>query len=139
MRRLSVHLLPALSIGTLLACLAAVAFVLLHNLDRGLEAPMLEDPRHSLRHQLRDLLGVNEILTHLHRLEKQMATDAEKLNALSDKVDDIAADVRVLATKSGQLDAEGQAALDRLTGKLSDLDAEVGDQDGSDNPEQPEA
>lgn len=135
------QLLPALSVGTLLACLAVIAFVMLHNLDRGLEAPVLEDPRPSLRHQLRELLGVHDILTHLHRMEKLMATATEQLNNLSSKVDDLISDVRAaLATiNNDDLSAEAQTALDGLTAKIDAFDAEVGDADGSDGtvPEQP--
>lgn len=95
-----------------------------------------DHPRGVAEHA-QQFLGIDRVLNHLHRLENLMATATEQLNQLNAKVDDIAADVQVLATKSGQLDAEGQAALDRLTGKLSDLDVQVGDQDGSDTPASP--
>ena len=79
------------------------------------------------------VIGQIKILAVLTEMRNTMASAAEQLDALSAAVDDIAADVQVLVDKSGQLDAEGQAALDRLTGKLNDLNVEVGDQDGSDS------
>ena len=91
---------------------------------------------------VRKLLGTDVlqgIPALLIRMENHMASARDQLDALSAKVDDIAADVRVIQAKAGQLDDEGQAALDRLTDKLSAFDTEVGDADGSDAPasEQP--
>lgn len=72
-------------------------------------------------------------------LEEAMATEAEQLNALSVKVDDLIADVRAalaaLEADRDNLGPDGQAALDSLTAKLAAFDAEVGDADGSDAPE----
>lgn len=88
--------------------------------------------------KIREVLGRQKlVLAKLTNLEERMASAAEQINAVIAKLDDVAADVAVLKEKAGQLDAEGQAALDRLTSKLDDLDTEVGDQDGSDNPTEP--
>lgn len=58
-----------------------------------------------------------------------MATEAEALNELSVKVDDLIADVRAaLAVISGPdntLGPDGQAALDALSAKVDAFDAEV--------------
>lgn len=74
-----------------------------------------------------------------YRTEKLMATAAEQIDALTAKVDDLAADVRVVVAERENLSPAGQAAVDRLNAKLTDLDTEVGDADGSDSavPEQP--
>lgn len=84
---------------------------------------------------IRHYLGAHQRIEKLIRsVEDNMASAAEQINAVIEKLDDVAADVAVLKTKAGQLDAEGQEALDRLSAKLDSLDAEVGDQDGSDEP-----
>lgn len=78
------------------------------------------------------------ILTKLTSLEEHMATEAEQLNALSAKLDDVMADVRaalaILTAERDNLGPDGQAALDALTAKVDAFDAEVGDADGSDTP-----
>jgi hypothetical protein len=73
-----------------------------------------------------------------YRLETLMATAAEQIDALTAKVDDLAADVRVVVAERENLSPAGQAAVDRLNAKLTDLDTEVGDADGSDTPVEPE-
>lgn len=79
------------------------------------------------------------ILNALTRMEEAMATEAEQINALSAKVDDLIADVRAalaaLEADRDNLGEAGQAALDALSDKLAAFDAEVGDADGSDTPE----
>lgn len=74
----------------------------------------------------------------LDRLETTMATAAEQLAQLDGRFDDFAADVRakldVLAAERENFSPEGQAAFDALADKLSALDTEVGDADGSDVP-----
>src|SRR5688572_11944198 len=77
----------------------------------------------------------------LNRMEQLMATEAEQINALTVKVDDLVADVRAalaaLEAERENLGADGQAALDALTAKVEAFDAEVGDADGSDTPPEP--
>jgi hypothetical protein len=78
------------------------------------------------------------IQRHLHRMETAMTDAASQIDALSTKVDAIAADVAVLVNAdTSSLPADAQAALDRLAGKLTDLQGEVGDRDGSDTPAEP--
>lgn len=78
------------------------------------------------------------ILNRLDALEAVMATEAEQLNALSAKVDDLISDVRAalatLAAERDNLGPDGQAAIDSLNAKVDAFDAEVGDADGSDTP-----
>lgn len=74
----------------------------------------------------------------LNRLEHMMTTQAEAFDALSAKVDDIAADftalVAALAAERENLTESGQAALATAEAKVAALDAVVGDADGSDTP-----
>jgi uncharacterized coiled-coil protein SlyX len=83
-------------------------------------------------------VDLTAILTRLDQLEATMATEAEQLNALSAKIDDVISDVRaalaILTAERDNLGTEGQAALDALTAKVDAFDAEVGDADGSDTP-----
>jgi hypothetical protein len=78
------------------------------------------------------------ILTKLERLEHLMATAAEQIDALSAKIDDIAADftalVAAMNAERENLTPTGQAALDAANTKADALDAAVGDADGSDTP-----
>lgn len=78
------------------------------------------------------------ILNTLTRMEAHMANEAEQIEAVSAKLDDVIADVRaalaILTAERDNLGAEGQAALDTLTAKVDAFDAEVGDADGSDTP-----
>lgn len=88
-----------------------------------------------LFHELRKILRtVKETACRFDSLEERMSELSDKLDALGTKIDAVQTDVDVLKTKSGQLDAEGQAALDRLSGKVDGLASDVGDQDGSDTP-----
>lgn len=83
---------------------------------------------------------ITEVIRHLHRLEKHMSDAAAQIDALSAKVDAIAADVQILVnTDTSSLPQDAQDALDRLSAKLTDLQTEVGDQDGSDTPADPNA
>ena len=72
----------------------------------------------------------------LNRLENMMTTQSEAFDALSAKVDDIAADftalVAALAAERENLTDAGQAALANAEAKIAALDAAVGDADGSD-------
>ncbi len=95
------------------------------------------------------------ILTGINRLENLMATAAEQITALADKIStqgavivDIAADFRALReamqAERENLTPAGQAALDEantqadaVNTRLAELDDEVGDADGSDTPETP--
>jgi uncharacterized coiled-coil protein SlyX len=98
------------------------------------------------------------ILARLDALEATVATAAEQITVLNDKltaqatvITDIAADVQALLDAVAVLQAErenltpaGQAALDQanasadaVTAALQSLDTEVGDQDGSDTPPTP--
>lgn len=113
----------------------------------------------SLVHRIRDYLGTKTALELLHALsnrlqylEDQMATTAEQIDALATKVDgvgtvaaDILADFRAfkLAVEADREEPTEaiQAALDRANeridanvAKLTELDVEVGDADGSDTP-----
>lgn len=98
------------------------------------------------------------ILTRLDALEATVATAAEQITILNDKlaaqatvITDVAADVAALLEAVAVLQAErenltptGQAALDQamasadaVTAALQTLDTQVGDQDGSDTPPPP--
>lgn len=78
----------------------------------------------------------------LHRIEHRqeeteliMSDFASQINANTDKLDAIAADVKVLVDgDTSGLDPELQAAIDRLSGRVDSLQGEVGDRDGSDVP-----
>lgn len=93
----------------------------------------------------------SEIAAALTPLEQHMSDTANFLTDLGPKIDtlttgmaDIAADVQVLldkAAQAGVFTAEEQALADGVTAKfdalktaVSNLNDEVGDQDGSDNP-----
>jgi hypothetical protein len=102
------------------------------------------------------LTKIDTILTKVTNLEASMATAAEQINTLSNKVDglttvttDILADFRAfrdaMNAERENLTADGQAALDAANAKadaaatkLGELDVEVGDADGSDTPPEPE-
>lgn len=79
--------------------------------------------------------GFGDITDRMIRMEQLMATEAEQINTLTAKVDDLVADVRAalaaLVAERDNLGPEGQAALDTLTAKVDAFDAEVGDADGS--------
>lgn len=81
------------------------------------------------------------ILVKLEQLETKMANEAEQINALSAKVDDLVADVRaaldILRAERDNFGTEGQAAFDSLVAKVDAFDAEVGDADSSDTPAEP--
>jgi hypothetical protein len=96
-----------------------------------------------MRHWLRHLLGTEGLIFLLHRvlhridhLEELVATATEQLNALNTQFDDFASDVRaaLAVINDDQLSPQAQEALDGLSAKLSALDTEVGDADGSDTP-----
>ena len=94
------------------------------------------------RETIRRYLGITKLLEHitalqtvplqLQRLERKMASAKQQIQELTAKMDDLAADVRA---KNGTMDAETQEAFSVLAQKVSDLDAEVGDADGSDTVE----
>jgi uncharacterized coiled-coil protein SlyX len=83
-------------------------------------------------------VDLTAVLARLDQLEATMANEAEQLNALSAKIDDVISDVRaalaILTAERDNLGTEGQVALDALTAKVDAFDAEVGDADGSDVP-----
>lgn len=83
-------------------------------------------------------VDLQPIVDRLTAMEATMATEAEQLNALSAKVDDLISDVRaaldILRADRDNLGPEGQAAFDALDAKVSAFDAEIGDADGSDTP-----
>lgn len=87
------------------------------------------------------LAAVHLVLASTTRLEIAMATAREQLDQLSAKVDDLVADVRAaldaLRAERENLTPDGQAAFDTLAAKVDAFDAEVGDADGSDNPQPP--
>lgn len=82
--------------------------------------------------------GLVELAASVQRMENTMANEAEQINTLSGKVDDLIADVRalvgILTADRENLGPDGQAALDALSAKVDAFDAEVGDADGSDTP-----
>lgn len=98
------------------------------------------------REFIRRYLGMTKLLElmaslqvmplQLERLERKMATAKDQINDLAAKVDDLAADVRA---GRGNLDPEAQEALTSLADKVKALDDEVGDADGSDTAQTPEA
>lgn len=79
--------------------------------------------------------GFGDITDRMIRMEQLMATEAEQINTLTVKVDDLVSDVRAalaaLSLERDNLGPEGQVALDTLTAKVDAFDAEVGDADGS--------
>ncbi len=83
-------------------------------------------------------VDLTPVIDRLNQLEVRMATAAEQIDALSAKVDDIAADFAALVTalnaERENLTEAGQAALDAANAKLTALDVAVGDADGSDTP-----
>ena len=89
----------------------------------------------SFRDYVRGLIGQTAVTEQMTRMENDMANAKEQIEALSAKVDDLAADVRA---GKGELDPEAQAAFAQLAQKVSDLDAEVGDADGSDTVASPD-
>ena len=93
----------------------------------GMTGPYIAIPIH----------GMKDHTAQLDRIEALMATEAEQLNELSAKVDDLAADVReairILTEERANLSPEGQEAFDALNTKVADLDAVVGDADHSED------
>lgn len=105
-----------------------------------------------LAHWLRRELRTRTILKTLTRLEQSMATQAETITELGNRfetlgnvVADIAADFaafrQAMEAERERLSDAGQAALDEANmkadataAKLTNLDVEVGDADGSDTP-----
>jgi hypothetical protein len=85
-----------------------------------------------IRSAVREFLGTDRT----HHLEVLMATATEQLTVLSSRFDDFASDVRaaLAVINDDQLSPQAQEALDGLSAKLSALDTEVGDADGSDTP-----
>lgn len=83
----------------------------------------------TFRDFVRGFTGFTALIKQFTRMEKAMASAKDQIDALSAKVDDLAADVRA---KAGTLDPEAQASLTALVEKVSALDSEVGDADGSD-------
>ncbi len=101
-------------------------------------------------HQPDALSVLTLILTGIDRLENHMATAAEQITALAQKIDaqgaviaDIAADFAAfrdaMVAERENLTPAGQAALDEaflqadaVSARLADLDTAVGDADGSD-------
>lgn len=104
---------------------------------------------------LREVLGITEVLTRLSRLETDMASAAEQITELGNKVEgvgavlaDVAADFaafrQAMEAERENLTEAGQAALNEATAKAevaaqraSDLDVAIGDADGSDLPTEP--
>lgn len=90
-------------------------------------------------------LDLTAVFARLDLMEAHiMTTQAEAFDALSAKVDDIAADftalVAALAVERENLTEAGQAALANAEAKVAALDVAVGDADGSDAVvEEPEA
>ncbi len=85
--------------------------------------------------------GLDILLAGINRLEQLMAREAEVLETILGKVNDVFADVRaLLASERAQMSDEGQAKADELTAAIDAFDAEIGDADGSDAPPaEPEA
>jgi hypothetical protein len=99
---------------------------------------------------LRRILGltgmqyrIEDLLVYVQDLGVNMVTAAAQLATLNAQVADLISDVRanndILASKAGQLDEEGQAALDRLGALVTGFDAEIGDADKSDTATPPPA
>jgi len=102
-------------------------------------APHLGIPIYGLPDNSSQLNRIEAQLARIEtRIEENMATEVEQFEALTAKVDDLAADVReairILTEERANLSAEGQEAFDVLAAKVGDLDTEVGDADGSDIP-----
>jgi outer membrane murein-binding lipoprotein Lpp len=109
-----------------------------------------------LAEELREIFQlIRETHLKVSEIGVQMATAAEQINELTTKVDNLAAvtaDIHAdfiafrdaMQAERENLTPAGQAALDaantsldNATGALTDLDVEVGDADGSDNPPVP--
>jgi hypothetical protein len=79
--------------------------------------------------------GLDIVLAQLQRMENLMVREAEVLDTILGKVNDVFADVRaLLAAERAQMSDEGQAKADELTAAIDAFDAEIGDADGSDVP-----
>lgn len=102
----------------------------------------MHDPRPGIRDDLRAYLGIDEVLKHLHRMEKIMASAAAQLSDLKTQFSDFASDVNAkldqLNTAQGDFTPEAQAVFDEIKQAVSDADTSVGDADGSDVPAVPE-
>lgn len=70
-----------------------------------------------------------------------MANAKDQIDALNNRLADLINDVRanneILLSKAGQLDEEGQAALDRMSATVAAFDVEIGDADRSDETDTP--
>lgn len=91
------------------------------------------------REAIRSFLGINTLLNmvsdltslpyRISRMEDNMARAKEQLDALSGKVDTMIGEVRselqVLKDQQGNLDADGQAALDSIVAKVDAFTSEV--------------
>lgn len=77
----------------------------------------------------------------LTEMENAMTSAREAIDQVSTRLDafvaDVNAEIDTLKTKAGQLDDEGQAALERLSGKIDAAHEVVGDADGSETPAEP--
>jgi outer membrane murein-binding lipoprotein Lpp len=71
-----------------------------------------------------------ELATQVISVKELVMNEAEQINALNAKVDDLITDVRTaleaLAADRDALGPDGQAALDTLTAKVEAFDTEVG-------------
>lgn len=90
-----------------------------------------------------NLAGVGDLPGQLARLETLMTEANDKLVALATQLADTKADVLAkigqLQEQLGTLPADAQATLDSIIASVGDLDATVGDADGSEGtPSEPE-
>lgn len=81
-----------------------------------------------------------QVPVRVHRMERSMTALSEQLNAATERLSTVQADVRVLLDRVTvpTEDAEAQAAADRLSQFVQAWDEETPDADGSENPTEPE-
>lgn len=82
--------------------------------------------------------GIPDHTAQLTRLENLMASALEQLTELKAQIADTTSDVLAkldqLTAQLGELTPEAQAVLDEIKAGVQQLDATVGDADGSDTP-----
>ncbi len=90
-------------------------------------------------HDIKAMMGRQKLaLKMLTRMEKTMADLKTRFDNLNSRIEDIKADVKALREaldRADQLSPEAEAALASLEANVGTLDTEVGDADGSDQPE----
>lgn len=86
--------------------------------------------------------GLADHTVQLNRMEQMMTTEAAALEELNAKVDALTGDVRALIelfeSERDNLSPEGEAKFAEISSKLTGLNEEVGDRDGSEAAPEPD-